>query len=170
MTANPRIAAALAAFDGHKTAPLKALMADGLTGEAAGELLARCPGPDEIGATWLLKALAEAGELTPEAARAAFAKLSALTEADAVLHVLQLAQLVDGAADGQAAAIRARLDHARMLVRVWALDALVRADPKDVDVHDLVRAALDAPEGSMRARARRLAPLCIPPVQVARSP
>ena len=152
-----RVNEALGAFDGRHVASLNRLVAEGLSEAEVQAVLAALPGSNEVGATWVLKALAEADRLSVETAGKAFGVLGQLTDGDAILHTLQMVQREPEAALGAKAEIERLLDHRRVLVRVWALDALARIDPEVSRA--LVLDALDAPQASLRARARALVPL-----------
>ena len=132
----------LARFDGKHVAPLKTLVA-----ASSGVLLAELPGSHEVGASWVLKAKAEAGEIDVRV----FGKLAALSESDAILHVLQMVQL---APEAGLPDLEPFLNHKKLLVRVWALDALFRTDP--ARAAPLIEEALKNPSAAMRARARAL--------------
>ncbi len=156
------VGAALRAFDGRHVGPLKTLVQEGLDETGLAALLAAVPGPDEVAATWVLKALVEAEpmpDVTP-----VFDVLDEVAAPDAILHILQMVQHRPDQAKSAAGAITALLDHKRGLVRVWALDALVRLSPADPTTRNRVMAALTAKEAAMRARARALAELVEPPL------
>lgn len=140
--------AALYAFDGKRVAGLRTLARSDTPDEA---LLAELPGDHEVGASWVLKARAEAGALEEETGKALFDCLPKLTQPDAILHVLQMVQHAPAAAPD---VIKPYLMHKRTLLRVWALDALARVAPNEAV--PLVQAALDDPSAAMRARARAL--------------
>lgn len=152
-----RVNEALGAFDGRHVASLKRLVAEGLSESEVRAVLAALPGPHEVSATWVLKALAEADRLSVDAAGKAFGVLGQLTDGDAILHALQMVQHLPGPAGVARKQIETLLDHKKLLVQVWALDAMVRIDP--AGGRPLVLEALDAPRASMRARARALLPL-----------
>lgn len=140
--------AALYAFDGKRVAGLRTLARSNVQDCA---LLAELPGEHEVGASWVLKARAEAGVLSDEVQRDLFAALPGLTAPDAILHLLQMVQHAPFAS---AEAIRPFLTNKRTLLRVWALDAMVRIAPEEA-AH-LVDAALSDESAAMRARARAL--------------
>ncbi len=148
---------ALGAFDGRHVASLNRLVAEGLSEAEVRAVLAALPGPHEVGATWVLKTLAEADRLPVDAAGTAFGVLGQLTKGDAILHVLQMVQHLPGPARAARDQIETLLGHKKLLVQVWALDALARINPEVARA--LVVEALDAPRASMRARARALLPL-----------
>ena len=132
----------LASFDGRHVAPLRTLLDAPLA-----EVMAEVPGPYEVAATWVLKAKAERGEI----AAGVFAKLPDLTQPDAVLHVLQMVQY---ASNERVPDLEPYLVHKKLLVRVWAIDALARTDPVAAAPH--LEAALRNPSAAMRARAKAL--------------
>lgn len=140
--------AVLEAFDGTHVAALKPLVHSDLPDS---DLLSELPGPNEIAASWVLKARLEAGLLDDAACREVFASLSVLSEPDAILHLLQMVQHAPYA---DAARVRPFLNHQRVLVRVWALDALARIAPDEAA--PLIEAALGDRSAAMRARARAL--------------
>lgn len=140
--------AALYAFDGKRVAGLRTLAR---SNEPDAALIAELPGEHEVGASWVLKARAEAGVLSDEAKQSFSASLADLTEPDAILHVLQMVQYAPFAS---ADVIRPFLAHKRTLLRVWALDAMVRVAPQEAA--PLVQAALNDESAAMRARARVL--------------
>ncbi len=153
---NEMVEAALAGFDGRRVAPLKAISQRALSPGAIETLLDNVPGENEIGATWVFKALAEANFLPDRACTHTFAALPRLSEPDAILHVLQMVQYAPEVARDQVEAFRRLLGHRRTLVRVWAMDAAVRtAVPEEAE--RLIRAGLADPSKAMLARARRLA-------------
>ncbi|MDJ1016790.1 MAG: hypothetical protein QNJ35_09785 [Paracoccaceae bacterium] len=143
---------ALSDFDGKHVAPLKRVAVQ----VRSEDVCAFITGPEEIGATWVLKAIAEDGRASEKDIELAFEALSELSESDAILHVLQIAQFAPNAARAHQASIRALLIHKKTLVRVWALDAMVRAAPGSDEARRLVEEALKGPQASLRARARAL--------------
>lgn len=140
--------AALYAFDGKRVAGLRTLARSNVPDSV---LLAELPGEHEIGASWVLKARAEADALNDEVRHSLFACLPDLTQPDAILHLLQMVQYAPFAS---ADVIRPLLAHKRTLLRVWALDAMVRVAPQEAAA--LVYSALDDESAAMRARARAL--------------
>lgn len=155
------ITSALAAFDGRHVAPLRACVSGRVGPDGLATLLAALPGPDERGASWMLKALAESGRLPPAHMPAFLAKLPLLEDADAILHVLQSAQ---HAPADIARALRPALvpfyGHGRQLLRVWAFDAYCRgADmpAEAADIAERIGLGLGDRSKAMQARARALA-------------
>lgn len=149
---------AFAAFDGRHVAPLRALVADG---PEVRRVLEHVPGPHEVAASWVLKALAEDGRLTQVELAGFLGRLPLLTEADAILHLLQCAQ---HAPPPVARAMRDDLvplyRHPRGLVRVWAFDAYIRGanHPAEMDdTEERLRQGARDRYAAMRARARGLA-------------
>ncbi len=153
-----RLVETFEAFDGRRVATLRTLVAGEIEPK---RVLEHLPGPYEIAASWVMKALAEAGRLSPAELAGFLSRLPLLTEADAILHVLQSAQ---HAPPPVARAMREDMvplyRHPRGLVRVWAFDAFVRgsdipAEQADVDAR--IRQGLGDRYAAMRARARALA-------------
>lgn len=149
---------AFEAFDGREVAPLKALVAEG---PVVRRVLEHVPGPHEVAASWVLKAMAERGQMSDAELAGFLGRLSLLTEPDAVLHLLQTAQYAP-----QLVARALRDDmvplyrHPKGLVRVWAFDAYIRgADhPAELDdTRERIRQGLGDRQAAMRARARGLA-------------
>ena len=149
----------LAAFDGRHVAPLRALVDRGLDGSARSMMLAAVPGQHEIAATWMAKAMAERGDLAPEAFRALFDALPRVTEADAILHVLQMVQHAPDLARGLRPHLVSLAGHNRLLVTVWAFDAFCRtcAPGETADRDERIRQGLRHRSKAMQARARALA-------------
>ncbi|MEM9320789.1 MAG: hypothetical protein AAGA70_17565 [Pseudomonadota bacterium] len=150
--------AAFEAFDGRRVAPLRALVAGN---PDTRRVLDHVPGDHEIAASWVMKALAEAGRLSTADLAGFLARLPFLSEPDAVLHLLQSAQY---APQPVARAMRddlvALYRHPRGLVRVWAFDAYVRgADlpAERADLAERIKAGTGNRYAAMRARARALA-------------
>lgn len=150
------VAEALAAFDGKSTAVLRALV----DSADASDVLAACDRRDtEVGATWLAKAMIEkrAGGLHPADL---IARLERVEAWQAQLHILQCVHHAPEAAVDHVAILRQLMESHKTLVRVWALDAFVRVARVRTELKgeaaDKVRAALDAKQASLRARARHL--------------
>ncbi|QBY02446.1 hypothetical protein E2K80_18260 [Rhodophyticola sp. CCM32] len=151
---------ALTRFDGVRVAVLQKVLAADLQPEAEEELLARLDGPDQIGATWLVKALAEAGRLSDARMAAVFASLPELTEPDAVLHLLQTVQHAPHAARPHRQVLLRFAAARKLLVRVWAFDAycrLAEGDAERADARERIARALTDRSKAMQARARALA-------------
>ncbi|MDD9921522.1 MAG: hypothetical protein OXQ92_04455 [Boseongicola sp.] len=144
-------------FDGIRTEPLKKV----LGGCVSSDVLPFIPGPHEIPATWFLLKLAKAGSVSLRDAEVAAQRLPQIQSADAVLHVLQMAQHLPDAYANSKTAIAPLLEHKRILIRVWALDALVRADPAAPELIGLIDNAAKDSSAAMRARARQLMPLLV---------
>lgn len=140
--------AVLYAFDGKHVADLRALARTNVSDKI---FLDEMPGPNELAASWVLKARAEIGTLSDHSKLSLFDSLPKLSEPDAVLHMLQIVQHASAA---PAETIRPFLNHRRTLVRVWALDALARVAPGEAA--PLIKAALEDTSAAMRARARAL--------------
>ena len=154
---------ALAAFDGRHTDTLKRLVRDRpFDGE---ELLALCREPDvEVAATWVLKALLENGVGRDWPLSRVFAALPEIQAWEAQLHVLQCVQFAPEAALGVVEDIENLMQSDRTLVRVWAMDALVRVADEQTNLRPRaeahVAAALAESAASLRARARALKVIC----------
>ncbi|ABD56905.1 hypothetical protein [Jannaschia sp. CCS1] len=151
------IIAALEAFDGTHTAPLKDVLRADLTEKALATLLAEIPGIHEVPATWLIKALAEAGRIGSGTLAEVFERLPTLTKSDAVLHVLQCAQHAPDAAPILRPHLPAYFGAKTILLRVWVLDAYCRAAPPEEDLTDRIRQGLRNRSAAIRARSRALA-------------
>ena len=139
------ITRALAQFDGTHTAPLRDVLQDDLSPEARATLVAAIPGPDEVAATWLIKALVERGQLgTGQVAQVfeAFAKI---------------AQYAPDAAPILRPHLTPYYGSSKILLRVWAFDAYCRGAPPDEDLSARIRQGLRMREASMRARSKVLA-------------
>ena len=150
--------AAFEAFDGREVAPLRGLVA---TDPEVRRVLEHVPGPHEVAASWVLKALVERGAVTAAELAGFLGRLGLLSEPDAILHVLQCAQHAPGPV---ARAMRDDLvplyRHPRGLVRVWAFDAYIRGVEHPAELDDTsarIRQALEDRQAAMRARARGLA-------------
>ncbi len=151
------IAAALAAFDGKHTAPLKTALADDLSLEAEAALIAAVPGPDEIAATWLIKALVEKCRLGQHHLATLFDRLPRITEPDAALHLLQCAQYAPDAARLLRPHLTPFYGHKKILLRVWAFDAYCRGADASEDLSERVGQGLADRSAAMRARSKALA-------------
>ncbi len=151
------IAAALAAFDGKHTAPLKAALADDLSPDAEAALIAAVPGPDEVAATWVVKALVEKNRLGQHHLATLFDRLPQITEPDAALHLLQCAQHAPDAARILRPHLVAFYGHTKILLRVWAFDAYCRGADGSEDLSERIRQGLADRSAAMRARSKALA-------------
>ena len=152
------ILSALARFDGKEVAPLRALVADG---PEVRRVLEHVPGPHEVAASWVIKALVERRQVSEAELAGFLGRLALLGEADAILHVLQCAQHAPVVV---ARAMRPDLvplyRHPRGLVRVWAFDAYIRGAEHPAELEDTaarIRQGLAERQAAMRARARGLA-------------
>ncbi|MDJ0827473.1 MAG: hypothetical protein QNJ16_18420 [Rhodobacter sp.] len=116
-----------------------------------------------VAATWIAKALFEAGRADALDIGRIFAALGQAPHWEVALHILQMAQFAPKAAAAQLAEIARLLHHDKTLVRAWALDAYCRAatvvPAERPRARDLVQAALADPKASVRARARKLVAL-----------
>lgn len=157
------VQAALDAFDGRHVAPLKDCVAEPLDGNALETLIGAVTGSDQVGASWMLKAMAETGRLEPDAMAQVLESLPELTEPDAILHVLQMVQHAPASlAKTLRPALAPLHRHPRGLVRVWAFDAYCRGAETGAereDVRERIRAGLTDRFAAMRARSRALAKL-----------
>ncbi len=151
------IAAAFEAFDGTHVDPLRGLLAGPLSPDAEGTLLAAIPGPDEVAATWLIKALVEKGKLGAGQVAHAFERFGQVTEPDAALHLLQCAQYAPQAAPLLRPHLTPYYGHAKILLRVWAFDAYCRGALPEEDLTDRIKQGLRMRHASMRARSKALA-------------
>lgn len=151
------IAAALAAFDGTHTAPLKAVARDELSQDALATLIAAIPGPDEVAATWLLKSLTEKARVGAGTLAEVFDRLPQLTAPDGVLHLLQCAQYAPDAAPVLRPHLSPFYGSKRILLRVWAFDAYCRGAAPAEDLSERIRQGLSDRSAAMRARSKALA-------------
>ncbi|MEM7753580.1 MAG: hypothetical protein AAF230_09215 [Pseudomonadota bacterium] len=156
---------AILSFDGTHVAELKAAVS-GYDASEAPALIDFCESDNlghRVAATWIVKGLLEMGAVTGLDLARVFDRLNHENAWEPLLHLLQSVQHADDAALPYRDAIRRCLAHEKTLVRVWALDALVRIalahDAERADAREAVDAALSDPKASMRARARKLAPL-----------
>ncbi|MEM1274331.1 MAG: hypothetical protein AAGF88_10970 [Pseudomonadota bacterium] len=149
---------AFESFDGRHVSPLRAL----IEGDPdVARIFEHVPGPHEVAASWVLKALAERGQMRDAELAGFLVRLSLLSEPDAILHLLQCAQYTPVAV---ARAMRDDLvplyRHPRGLVRVWAFDAYIRGAEHPAELADTterIRQGLADRQAAMRARARGLA-------------
>ncbi len=151
------ITRALAQFDGTHTAPLRDVLQDDLSPEARATLVAAIPGPDEVAATWLIKALVERGQLGTGQVAQVFEAFAKISHPDAALHVLQCAQYAPDAAPILRPHLTPYYGSSKILLRVWAFDAYCRGAPPDEDLSARIRQGLRMREASMRARSKVLA-------------
>ncbi len=154
------IHAALAAFDGRKVGPLKEAVGLPLKPEAEAALLDAVPGADQIGATWMVKALVETGRLSEAQLAEALVSLPNLTEPDAILHLLQSVQYAPGLARALRPDLVPLYRHPRGLVRVWAFDAYCRGailPEEQGDLAERITQGLRDRSKAMQARSRALA-------------
>ncbi|MEX3017741.1 hypothetical protein [Gymnodinialimonas hymeniacidonis] len=151
------IAAALEAFDGTHVDPLRAVLAEPWSPEAEDALLAAIPGPEEVAATWLVKALVEKAQLGTGQVARAFERFSAVTEPDAALHLLQCAQFAPDAAPILRPHLTPYYGHSKILLRVWAFDAYCRGAPPEEDLTERIKQGVRMRHASMRARSKALA-------------
>ena len=151
---------ALSEFDGKHVARLRAVV-DAFDPAQAERLMRVCENGvarETVAASWVIKAVGERGNADAFDWPRLFRVLETAPDWECALHLLQSVQHVaDGPTDAQ---IRPWLDHTRLLVRVWALDAFVRLALHDDALRDEARARIataqaDGP-ASLRARARAL--------------
>jgi hypothetical protein len=151
---------ALIRFDGRRVAALRLLVERGIAPDGVAALIAALPGPREVGASWMLKALGEIGALSRIDLERVFASLPDLTETDAILHVLQMVCLDPEAAQGVRNAMVPLAGHRNLLVTVWTFDAYCRTASGPgaaADREERIRQGLTNRSKAMRARARALA-------------
>jgi hypothetical protein len=151
---------ALVRFDGRRVASLRLLVDRGVSREGIAALIAALPGRREIGASWMLKALAEGPGLSRDDLLAVFRRLPELTEADAILHVLQMVRCDPEAARVVRNDIVPLAGHDRLLVNVWAFDAYCRTAQGPAEATDRearIRQGFRHRSKAMQARARALA-------------
>ncbi|MBO6602405.1 MAG: hypothetical protein JJ938_15505 [Roseicyclus sp.] len=151
---------ALTAFDGRRVAPLKDAVGLPLTPEAETAILDALAGPDQVGATWMVKALAEAGRLSEAQLAEAFANFPKLTEPDAILHLLQSVQYAPGAAKPYLPDFVRLAGSDKLFLRVWTFDAYCRVAALNgpmADVTARIEQGLTDRSKAMQARARALA-------------
>ena len=156
---------AVLSFDGKHVSELR-VAARGFDGDEAAELLEFCASGaprHRVAATWIVKAVLEAGGGATLDLWRFFSNLAVETEWEALLHLLQSVQFAPEPASAERAAIEGLLGHEKALVAVWALDALVRVAIETGEGLDAVQGRVDAAlsdkRASKRARARHLAPL-----------
>jgi len=150
---------AIMGFNGKHIAKLRSA-AERFRARDATDLAKMCLGADAVAATWVVKALCEKGRANELDLNRVFAALGEDLDWEAALHLLQSVKYAPNAAAPFASAIINFLDHPKVLVRVWALDAFVRLSlvaPKyQSDAKVRVNDALSAKAASLRARARVL--------------
>lgn len=152
---------ALEEFDGTRVEPLLRAVPEAKGN--LGALVCYCADPRlAVGATWLVKHLAEAGEDVDF--HGVFQTLGAQDHWAAQLHILQIVQYRPELALAATVQVRALLDAKKVLVRVWALDAFVRIADLDADLRKEGKArvteAMGATSASLRARAKNLNVIC----------
>lgn len=162
------IAAALRSYDGKRVAPFRAV-AEAVRGapeSAVPELLDLAASDEaalQVGATWVVKYLAERGEApSGESAGRAIDLLDHVEAPDAVLHLLQTLPYIVIPA-GRVAALRRTLERTiqsrRAFMRAWAYNGLGVLAVAEPELRGEVEALFDAAEGresaSVRVRIRR---------------
>ncbi|MBC6437134.1 MAG: hypothetical protein GDA52_03095 [Rhodobacteraceae bacterium] len=155
------IHAACAAFDGVRVAPLRTVLKEPLSDAALGAVLDGLCGPNQVAASWIVKALAEMGTIREDALTQAFAALRGMQNPDAALHILQSVHHAPHLAHPFRPHLMSLVEHPRLLLRIWALDACcrtARSPAERADAAARVGQALRDRSGAMRARARALAP------------
>lgn len=162
------IAAVLRKYDGKRVAPFRAVAeAVGGADESAVPQLLDLAANDEaalqVGATWVVRFLAERGEAPSRESAARVIDLLDRVEApDAVLHLLQTLPYIAIPAD-RAAPLRRALERLiqspRAFIRAWAyngLGVMATADPGlRGEVEALFAAAEGSESASVRVRIRR---------------
>lgn len=154
------ILAALDAFDGTRVAPLREVLRDTLAPEAEAALIDAIPGPEEVAASWLVKALAETGRLGQGRLAVLFERLASISAEDASLHLLQCAQHAPDAARLLRPYLPPFYQHRKILLRVWAFDAYCRGVDLPSEFDDIaqrIAQCLHDRSAAMRARSRALA-------------
>ena len=161
------IAGTLRSYDGKRVAPFRAVAeAVRRAPESAVPQLLALAASDEaalqVGATWVVKYLAERGDPPRgDAARRLIDLLERPGEPDAILHLLQTLPHVEIPADRREAlgrALRRLIRSRRAFIRAWAyngLGVLATADPAlRREVRTLFGAAEATESASVRARIR----------------
>ncbi len=162
------IAATLRSYDGKRVAPFRAV-AEAVRGapESAVPVLLDLAVSDEaalqVGATWVVKYLAERGDAPcGEAAERVIDLLERVGEPDAVLHLLQTLPHVEIPADRRARlgrALKRLIRSERVFIRAWAyngLGLLAVADPaRRPEVEALFDAAEATESAAVKVRIRR---------------
>lgn len=161
------IAETFRSYDGKRVAPFRAV-ADAVRrapGSALPQLLALAADDEpalQVGATWVVKYLAERGEAPRGDAAARVIELLAQPgEPDAILHLLQTLPHAEIPADRRGAlgcALKRLIRSRRAFIRAWAyngLAVLATADPAlRREVQTLFDAAEATESASVRARIR----------------
>lgn len=156
---------AVLAFDGRHVDDLRTALGEyrARDGESLIELCSSGEPMNRVGASWMVKALLERGLEASLDLRAYFSRLDVEREPDVLLHILQSVRFAPDAAMDHRAAVGKLLDHEKVLVGVWAMDALVRIALKGgeglEEARRHVEEGLVHRKASVRARARHLAPL-----------
>ncbi len=162
------IAAKLRSYDGKRVAPFRAV-AEAVRGapeSAVPELLALAASDEaalQVGATWVVKYLAELGDAPRgEAAARVIDLLEWVGEADAVLHLLQTLPYVEIPGDRRAPlgrALKRLIRSQRAFIRAWAYNGLGLLAAADPALRREVEALFDAAEAresaAVRVRIRR---------------
>ena len=163
------IAGALRSYDGKRVAPFRTVAeaVREIPGHAIPELLELAASDEpalQVGATWVIKHLAERGS-APTGRQAALAidLLERVRAPDAVLHLLQTLPYVEIPAD-QLAALRRTLHRLtgskRAFVRAWAYNGLGVLAGGNPDLREEIEGLLDAAAAretaAVRARIRHV--------------
>ena len=161
------IASTLRSYDGKRVAPFRAVAeaVQGLPGQAIPQLLdlAASEEPElQVGATWVIKCLAERGVvLRGPQAGALLQLLGRRIAPDATLHVLQTLPFVEVATAEEPAlkrALLALIKSGRAFVRAWAyngLGVLAVCNPElRAEVERLFDRAAETETAAVKARIR----------------
>ncbi len=162
------IAAALRSYDGKRVAPFRAV-AEAVRGapeSAVPELLDLAASDEaalQVGATWVVKYLAERGEApNGESAAQVIDLLDRVEAPDAVLHLLQILPYI-AIPSGRMAALNRTLERMihsrRAFIRAWAYNGLGVLAMAEPGLRGEVEALFDAAEAresaSVKVRIRR---------------
>lgn len=157
------IAAKLRSYDGKRVAPFRAV-AEAVRGapESAVPRLLVLAERDEaalqVGATWVVKYLAERGDAPcGEAAARVIDLLERVREPDAVLHLLQTLPHVEIPADRcevLGRALKRLIRSRRVFIRAWAYNGLGLLAAADPAVRREVEALFDAAEATESASVK----------------
>jgi len=155
-------------YDGKRVAPFRQVVEHlGVSRESFEVLLGLAAEEEEafeIGATWGLKAMAEAGLQPSEDHARTLVQLLATAQApDAILHLLQLLPYLPSVPDLEAGLYQTLLTHLRSkrtFVRAWAYSGLGQLAQRNSEYRDVVGALFDkamaTESASVRARIRKV--------------
>lgn len=161
------IAEKLRSYDGKRVAPFRAVAeaVQDASASAMPELLTLAASDEaalQVGATWVVKYLADQGDAPRgEAAARVIDLLERVSEPDAVLHLLQTLPHLEIPGDrreGLGRALKRLIRSRRAFIRAWAyngLGVLAAADPAlRLEVETLFDAAEATESASVRVRIR----------------